>query len=98
MSSKELKFLIEKILRLVITKLRTCSSFITVVCVCMCVCVCRMMKELELAELPPLVYQLLVLATRGHKTLVLDGIHLLFNHFDKTFVEAEEDEMEEDTE
>jgi len=68
MTSDELQFLIEKIL--------------------------RMMQTLELSELPPLVYQLLVLSTKGHKTLVLEGIRVLFNQLEKKIL-TEEQEGEE---
>ncbi len=44
---------------------------------------CRVMKTLALSELPPLVYQLLVLCTKGHRSLVLEGITTLFNQLDK---------------
>jgi len=53
-----------------------------------------MMQTLELSELPPLVYQLLVLSTKGHKTLVLEGIRVLFNQLEKKIL-SEEQEGEE---
>ncbi|XP_048585448.1 Fanconi anemia group I protein isoform X2 [Nematostella vectensis] len=56
MSSDELRFVIEKILRL--------------------------FKDLDLQELPPLAYQLLLLSTKGHKRLVLEGVTTFFNHQD----------------
>ena len=51
-----------------------------------------MMKSLSLSELPPLVYQLLVLSTKGHKTLVLEGIRTLFNQLDREILAAEHEE------
>ncbi|KAK2170305.1 hypothetical protein LSH36_3g08016 [Paralvinella palmiformis] len=38
----------------------------------------RMMKEVQLQELPPLVYQMLLLSNKGHKRMVLEGI---IHHF-----------------
>ena len=38
-----------------------------------------LLSELKLAELPPLLYQLLVLSTKGHREIVLTG---LVRHFD----------------
>ncbi|XP_022096600.1 Fanconi anemia group I protein-like [Acanthaster planci] len=34
----------------------------------------RLCKDVDLQELPPLVYQLLLLSTKGHKKLVLEGL------------------------
>ena len=53
------------------------------------------MKPLPLSELPPLAYQLLVLSTKGHKTLVLDGIQALFNQLDSEILNRENQEGEE---
>ncbi|XP_015758447.1 PREDICTED: Fanconi anemia group I protein-like [Acropora digitifera] len=44
----------------------------------------RAMKDLEIQELPPLVYQLLLLSTKGHKQLVLEGVTSFFSKLDKT--------------
>ncbi|KAJ7376921.1 hypothetical protein OS493_031515 [Desmophyllum pertusum] len=44
----------------------------------------RAMKDLDLQELPPLVYQLLLLSTKGHKQLVLEGVTSFFNNLDET--------------
>ena len=44
---------------------------------------CRVMKTLNHQELPPLVHQLLMLSSKGHRTLVLEGLLNLFNQFDK---------------
>lgn len=51
-----------------------------------------MMKSLDLAEIPPLVYQLLSLSKKGHKTLVLEGIKALFNHLDQKILTAEQED------
>ncbi|XP_064629898.1 Fanconi anemia group I protein-like [Lineus longissimus] len=39
----------------------------------------RMFPDLDFEELPPLVFQLLLLSTKGHRQLVLDGIISFFN-------------------
>ncbi|XP_031554270.1 Fanconi anemia group I protein-like [Actinia tenebrosa] len=49
----------------------------------------RMFKELDLQELPPLVYQLLLLSTKGHKNLVLQGVLSFFNEQDEACREEE---------
>lgn len=46
------------------------------------------MKSLDLSELPPLVYQLLVLSNKGHKALVLQGIQALFNELDHEILKS----------
>ncbi|XP_013422004.1 Fanconi anemia group I protein-like [Lingula anatina] len=43
----------------------------------------RMFKDVDFDELPPLVYQLLLLSTKGHKRLVLEGISKFFIKQDK---------------
>jgi Fanconi anemia group I protein len=48
------------------------------------------MKTLNLSELPPLVYQLLVLSNKGHKALVLQGIQALFNELDQEMLKNKE--------
>ena len=48
------------------------------------------MKTLNLSELPPLVYQLLVLSNKGHKALVLQGIQALFNELDQEMLKSKE--------
>ncbi|XP_060066716.1 Fanconi anemia group I protein-like [Ylistrum balloti] len=63
----------------------------------------RMMKELEVADLPALVYQLLLLSSKGHHRLVIEGITNFFieqdKHFrDKSTNEVSEDLMEDDNE
>ncbi|XP_065187448.1 Fanconi anemia group I protein-like [Sycon ciliatum] len=45
--------------------------------------VVRMLDGITLTELPPLVYQLLLLANKGHKRLVLDGLCTYFSKLDK---------------
>lgn len=57
-----------------------------------------MMRSLPHCELPPLVYQLLVLSTRGHKSLVLEGIQALFNQLDRETLWGEEEEGQEERE
>ena len=52
--------------------------------------VLRVMKVLSLSELPPLVYQLLVLSNKGHKALVLQGIQALFNELDQEMMKSKE--------
>ena len=38
----------------------------------------RMFKELDIEEIPPVVYQLLILCSRGHWLVVLEGIVAYF--------------------
>uniref|UniRef100_A0A8D2CLV0 FA complementation group I n=1 Tax=Sciurus vulgaris TaxID=55149 RepID=A0A8D2CLV0_SCIVU len=45
--------------------------------------VLRMFSKLNLQEIPPLVYQLLVLSSKGSRRSVLDGIITFFNELDK---------------
>ncbi|GAB0194188.1 Fanconi anemia group I protein [Grus japonensis] len=45
--------------------------------------VLRMFSKLDLQEIPPLVYQLLLLSAKGSKKTVLDGIISFFNQLDK---------------
>ncbi|XP_074862883.1 Fanconi anemia group I protein [Carettochelys insculpta] len=45
--------------------------------------VLRMFSKLDLQEIPPLVYQLLLLSTKGSKKIVLEGIITFFNQLDK---------------
>ena len=52
----------------------------------------RVMESLAYAELPPLAYQLLVLSTRGHKSLVLEGLQSLFNTLDRRASRDREEE------
>lgn len=54
-----------------------------------------MMKTLNLSELPPLVYQLLVLCNKGHKALVLEGIQVLFSHLDQEILGSKDQHYEE---
>ena len=56
--------------------------------------VCRVMKTLNLSELPPLVYQLLVLSNKGHKALVLEGIQALFNQLDHEILRSKDQDTE----
>ena len=52
------------------------------------------MKTLNLPELPPLVYQLLVLSNKGHKALVLQGIQALFNELDQEMLKSKDQHMD----
>ena len=54
----------------------------------------RVMDSLPYPELPPLAYQLLVLSTRGHKSLVLEGLQTLFNQLDTRALQGREEEEE----
>ncbi|KFP13470.1 Fanconi anemia group I protein, partial [Egretta garzetta] len=45
--------------------------------------VLRMFSKLDLQEIPPLVYQLLLLSAKGSKKTVLEGIIRFFNELDK---------------
>uniref|UniRef100_A0A663E8W0 FA complementation group I n=1 Tax=Aquila chrysaetos chrysaetos TaxID=223781 RepID=A0A663E8W0_AQUCH len=45
--------------------------------------VLRMFSKLDLQEIPPLVYQLLLLSAKGSKKTVLEGIISFFNQLDK---------------
>ncbi|NXW67629.1 FANCI protein, partial [Hirundo rustica] len=51
--------------------------------------VLRMFPKLDLQEIPPLVYQLLLLSAKGSKKTVLDGIISFFNQLDKRQKEEE---------
>jgi Fanconi anemia group I protein len=57
MSTEELKFVIDKIIRI--------------------------LREVDLRELPAIVYQLLLLSVKGHKGLVLEGISEFFYDMDR---------------
>uniref|UniRef100_A0A3Q3XBG5 Uncharacterized protein n=1 Tax=Mola mola TaxID=94237 RepID=A0A3Q3XBG5_MOLML len=65
LSSEELRFLVEKVL--------------------------RMFTKLDLQEIPPLVYQLLLLSAKGCKKLVLDGI---ISYFKEQDVRQEEESLD----
>ncbi|NXX42614.1 FANCI protein, partial [Tricholaema leucomelas] len=52
--------------------------------------VLRMFSKLDLQEIPPLVYQLLLLSAKGSKRTVLEGIISFFNHLDKRQKEEQE--------
>uniref|UniRef100_A0AAQ5XU60 FA complementation group I n=1 Tax=Amphiprion ocellaris TaxID=80972 RepID=A0AAQ5XU60_AMPOC len=65
LSSDELQFLVEKVL--------------------------RMFTKLDLQEIPPLVYQLLLLSAKGCKKQVLDGI---INYFKEQDVQQEEESLD----
>ena len=52
---------------------------------------CRVMRSMSVPELPPLVFQLLGLSTKGHRVLVLEGLKTLFNHLDQEILTEKED-------
>ncbi|XP_078310521.1 Fanconi anemia group I protein-like isoform X2 [Crassostrea virginica] len=56
----------------------------------------RIMKELELTDLPSLVYQLLLLSTKGHKKLVIDGVTKYFTEQDAKHKDHDPNEFSED--
>ena len=57
--------------------------------------VSRETASLPISEVPALVYQLLVLSTKGHKKFILAGIRALFIHFDEQVsVVAEKNQKE----
>uniref|UniRef100_A0A3Q3KNC1 FA complementation group I n=1 Tax=Monopterus albus TaxID=43700 RepID=A0A3Q3KNC1_MONAL len=68
LSSEELQFLVEKVL--------------------------RMFTKLDLQEIPPLVYQLLLLSAKGCKKQVLDGV---INYFKKQDVRQKEEQKDADS-
>ena len=51
----------------------------------------RMMKNVGESELPPLVYQLLVLSGKGHRSMVLEGVKVLFYQLDMKVLEPSEE-------
>ncbi|XP_070619037.1 Fanconi anemia group I protein [Erythrolamprus reginae] len=51
----------------------------------------RMFSKLDLQEIPPLVYQLLLLSSKGSKKNVLEGIVNFFNQMDKKQKEEQKD-------
>jgi len=55
----------------------------------------RAMRDLDLQELPPLVYQLLLLSTKGHKQLVLEGVTSFFNNMDETCRKEDKEDSSE---
>ncbi|KAM6426593.1 Fanconi anemia group I protein [Liasis olivaceus] len=63
--------------------------------------VLRMFSKLDLQEIPPLVYQLLLLSSKGSKKNILEGIINFFNQMDKKQKEEQRDseslELEEAT-
>ncbi|XP_018427387.1 PREDICTED: Fanconi anemia group I protein [Nanorana parkeri] len=63
--------------------------------------VLRLLSKLDLQEMPPLVYQLLLLSAKGSKRTILEGIITVFNYLDqKVMQEARNDdslELEDST-
>ena len=57
----------------------------------------RVMKSMKVTELPSLVYQLLVLSAKakGHRTLVLEGIKILFNQLDQEVLGTDDEDSED---
>ena len=87
MSSDELEFLIQKILRYGIDD--------SIVSTLNWMCTIRVMQTMKVSELPPLVYQLLVLSVKGHRAIMLEGIKILFSQLDQEVMEANQEEEED---
>uniref|UniRef100_A0A7N4P8Z4 FA complementation group I n=1 Tax=Sarcophilus harrisii TaxID=9305 RepID=A0A7N4P8Z4_SARHA len=51
--------------------------------------VLRLLSKLDLQEIPPLVYQLLLLSSKGSRTKVLEGIIAFFSQMDKSHNEEQ---------
>ncbi|XP_051837044.1 Fanconi anemia group I protein [Antechinus flavipes] len=51
--------------------------------------VLRLLSKLDLQEIPPLVYQLLLLSSKGSRTKVLEGIIAFFSQMDKSHHEEQ---------
>ncbi|NXC17231.1 FANCI protein, partial [Corythaeola cristata] len=60
--------------------------------------VLRMFSKLDLQEIPPLVYQLLLLSAKGSRKTVLEGIISFFNQLDKRQKEEQRAPQSEDLE
>ncbi|XP_042328112.1 Fanconi anemia group I protein [Sceloporus undulatus] len=60
--------------------------------------VIRMFSKLDLQEIPPLVYQLLLLSSKGCKKIILEGIISFFNQMDKKIKEEQKDSESVDLE
>ncbi|KYO21079.1 Fanconi anemia group I protein [Alligator mississippiensis] len=60
--------------------------------------VLRMFSKVDLQEIPPLVYQLLLLSAKGSKKAVLEGIITFFNQLDKKQKEEQQVPESEDLE
>ncbi|PIO33886.1 hypothetical protein AB205_0177600 [Aquarana catesbeiana] len=55
--------------------------------------VLRLLSKLDLQEMPPLVYQLLLLSAKGSKRTILEGVITVFNDLDqKLMQEAKNDD------
>ena len=52
----------------------------------------RMFKSLELEEIPPVVYQLLILCSKGHRISVLEGVIAYFTQLD---IESAQNEQQQ---
>ena len=83
MIEDELKMLIDKLLRLV--------KYVNIV-IFKCPPMNRVMRTLSPQELPPLVYQLMVLSHKGHHTFVMTGIRDLFTYLEEIVLNREENE------
>ena len=55
----------------------------------------RVMKEMKVTELPPLVYQLLVLSVKGQRSLVMNGVRALFNQINQEVLSASDMDTED---
>ncbi|XP_044294642.1 Fanconi anemia group I protein [Varanus komodoensis] len=60
--------------------------------------VLRMFPKLDLQEIPPLIYQLLLLSSKGSKKNILEGIISFFNQMDKKQKEEQRDSESMDLE
>ncbi|XP_071497957.1 Fanconi anemia group I protein-like [Diadema antillarum] len=50
----------------------------------------RMLKYVEVQELPPLVYQLLLLSSKGHKRVVVEGLVAFFSEQDRALQQQQQ--------
>lgn len=55
----------------------------------------RVMRSMKVTELPPLVYQLLVLSLKGHRGTVLAGVRTLFNQINEEVLRGSTEEEED---
>lgn len=53
------------------------------------------MKDMKVTELPPLVYQLLVLSVKGHRATVLNGVKALFNQINQEVLGSSDTDSED---
>ena len=50
---------------------------------------------MKVTELPPLVYQLLVLSVKGQRSLVMNGVRALFNQINQEVLSASDMDTED---